>query len=190
MNIKKLIIFVILCAASFELLSATMPFRLGQILSAEISRNKVTIRNLNSKDYGINFKHYAYAVVAFKLQPGRSISIYDFKLKLKNKKYKCIALRAGARHFDTKNWQLVKTSPKTLYSLLFIVNSEDLGNARKTIQANLLYTLNNSGQADYEVPFKFVNYADLTQVSRIPEGGAFPKVEIKTKKTLLEKTDK
>ena len=188
MNKIKLIIFVILCAVSFELLSATIPFRLGEILSAEISRNKVTIKNLNAADYNIKFKHYAYAVVALKLQPGRSISIYDFKLKFKNKEYKCVALRSGSKHFNTKNWQFSKTSPRVLYSLLFIVNSEYLGNAKKTLTADLLYALNKSGKFDYPLPFKFVNYTNLTQASKIPAGGIFPKVEIETKKKLSEKT--
>jgi len=182
MNIIKLLIFVLLCGSSFELLSATIPFRLGKFLSAEISRNKVTIKNFHSFDYNIKFKHYAYAVVTFKLDKGRTIGIYDFKLKFKNKQYKCIALRAGNKNFDTKNWQLAKTSPKTVYSLLFIIDSEVLGNAKKTLPAKLLYTLNKSGRVNYELPFKFVNYDNLTQVEKIPANGAFPEIGTKKKK--------
>lgn len=183
MNIIKTLALLIFCILSFQLSGATIPFRLGEVLTAEISRNKVTIKNLNTSDYNLKFKHYAYAVVVFKLQKKRSISIYDFKLNLKGKAYKCIAIRAGNRHFDTKNWRFTKTSPKTLYSLLFIVNSDVLGNAKKMIPANLLYTLNKSGKTSYEIPFKFINYINLTPINRIPRDGTFPKVKIRNKTT-------
>lgn len=184
MNIIKLLILFILCTSGFELLSASIPFRLGQILSAEISRNKVTIKNFNSADYDLKLKHYAYALVTFKLNKGRSVSIYDFKLEFKDEQYKCIAIRSGDETFNTKNWRFIKTSPQTIYSFLFIINSEDLGNAKKTITATLLYTLNNSGKVNYVLPFNFVNYSNLTQLDKIPIDGTFPKVKIITKKVL------
>lgn len=193
MNIIKLLILVILCTSGFELLSASIPFRLGQFLSAEISRNKVTIKNFDSADYDLKLKHYAYALVTFKLDKGRSVSVYDFKLKFKGEQYKCIAIRSGTKAFNTKNWRFSKTSPQTIYSFLFIINSEDLGNAKKTISAKLLYTLNSSGKVSYELPFKFVNYSNLTKVNKIPIDGTFPKVEIITKKVVPDtkiKTEK
>ena len=137
---------------------------------------------MNAIDYNLKFKHYAYAVVILKLHKGRSLGIYDFKLNLIGNTYQCIAMRTANRNFDTKNWEFTKTSPKTLYSLLFIVDSETLGNAKRTIKANLLYALNKSGKSSYEIPFKFINYVNLTQISKIPKNGIFPKVEIKNTK--------
>jgi hypothetical protein len=184
MNTIKTLILVVLCSLSFQLLAVTIPFRLGDLLSAEISRNKVVIKNLNAADYDINFKHYAYAVVTFKLQKGRSISIHDFKLKLKYRSYRCVAMRSGNRTFDTKNWKLNKTLTGKLYSLLFIIDSETLGNAKKTVPANLVYNLNNSGRVNYELPFKFVNYDNLTPVYKIPAGGMFTKTKISSPEKL------
>lgn len=186
MNLIKLLIFTLLCASSFEMAGATIPFRLGNFLSAEISRNKVTIKNFDSFNYNIKFKHYAYAVVTFRLDKGRTISIYDFKLALKGEQYKCIALRSGDKNFDTKNWHITKTSPKTVYSLLFIVDSEVLGNAKKTLPAELLYTLTKSGQTEYELPFNFINYTDLTQIDKIPSNGLFPEIETPNHKSSPE----
>ena len=190
MKMIKILIFLLICTSEFGLSSAPRPFRLGEILSAEISRNKVTIKNFFAADYSLNIKYYAYALVACKLDKGRSISIYDFKLEFKNKKYKCIAIRSGSKPFDTKNWQFTKTSPNTIYSLLFIINSEELGNAKKTLSARLFYTLHNSGQVNYDLPFNFVNYTDLTEVDKIPKNGTFPKIEIKTGKMLSKKKSK
>lgn len=179
MTIFKTLVFIILCGLSLQLPGATIPFRLGQILSAEISRNKVDIRNLKAIDYDFKFKHYAYAVVAFKLYEGRTVSIYDFVLNLEGKEYKCVAVRSGSGFFDTKKWQFTKTSPDTVYSLLFIVDSETLGNAKRTMPGNLVYALNKNGKSSYEIPFKFINYSNLTEINNIPSDGIFPKVEIK-----------
>lgn len=190
MNTLKLLIFTFLCVSSFELLSATLPFRLGNILSAEISRNKVVIRNMNSSDYDLKFRYYAYAVVFLKLHKGRSLSIYDFKLNFKGKNYKCIALRAGNKAFDTQKWQLTKTDPETIYSLLFIIDSELLGNAKKKLPLTLVYSLFNSGYVNCKVPFQFVNYDNLTQVDQIPANGVFARIKIKPRKTFPEKAKK
>jgi hypothetical protein len=167
-----------------------MPFRFGNILSAEISRDRVTVKNLNDQDYNFGFKHYAYAVVAVKLYKGRSLSIYDFNLKFNDKVYKCVALRTGKGRFDAANWQLTLTSPDTIYSLLFIMDSEEFGNAKKTVTATLLYNLSNSGQTSYEIPFKFINYDKLTKAEDIPESGVFPEVKIDTRKKKPEKPKK
>ncbi|MFA6716596.1 MAG: hypothetical protein WC082_10315 [Victivallales bacterium] len=159
-----------------------MPFRLGNILSAEISRDKTVIKNLGSFDYDFGFRHHAYAVIAVKLHNERTLSIYDFKLKFKDRLYKCVALRTGNGSFDAEKWLLQKTDAKTIYSILFILDSEALGNAKKTVPATLVYTLNNSGQTNYEIPFNFINYDKLTQVTKIPASGVFPKVKIDTRK--------
>ena len=190
MNILKLSILIFVCASSFKSLSATLPFRLGNILSAEISRNKVVIKNIGPFDYNFKFKHYAYAVVAVRLHKGRTISIYDFKLNFKDKTYKCVALRAGDEAFDTKKWQFIKTNPKTIYSLLFIMNSDDLGNAKKKLPLTLIYSLIDSGQTNYKIPFKFINYDILTRTDKIPTNGIFVKPKSTPRKTVSNKSEK
>ncbi len=190
MSIFKTLAFTILCALTLQLSGAPIPFRLGQVLSAEISRNKVNIKNLKAVDYDFKFKHYAYAVVTFKLYKDRTISIYDFILSLKDKEYKCVAVCAGNMVFDTDKWEFKKSSPDKIYSLLFIVDSETLGNAKRTMPGTLIYTLNKSGKSSYEIPFKFINYTDLTAADKIPSNGIFPEVEIKGIKKSTDKAEK
>ena len=180
MNMLKLVILIFLCGSGFELLSDTLPFRLGNVLSAEITRNPIVIKNMDNDFYDFDFKHYAYAVVFVKLHKGRSLSIYDFKLEYEDKTYPCVALRAGNGFFDIEQWKFTKTNPETIYSLLFILNSDAFGNAQKTVQAKLVYALNKSGHVSYELPFNFLNYHELTEVGKVPANGVFPKVEINT----------
>lgn len=190
MGIFKTFAFILLCGLSLQLSGAPIPFRPGRILDAEITRDKVDIRNLKTIDYDFKFKHYAYAIVVFKLYKGRTVSIYDFILDLEGKKYKCVAVRAGSRVFDTRKWQFTKTSPDTLYSFLFIVDSETLGNAKKTMPGTLIYALDKSGKTSYEIPFKFINYTNLTEIDKIPPDGVFPKVEIKGTRKSSGKAEK
>jgi hypothetical protein len=170
--------------------AATRSFRIGEVLSTEISRHKMFIKNLGKYDYDFEFKYHAYAVVVFKLLKGRTVSIYDFKLKYEGKLYKCIALRAGNTPFDTEKWQITDTDPKTVYSMLFILDSEAFGNAKKKVNAELVYALNNSGKINYELPFEFINYDELTSVDDIPQKGIFPEIKIDKERNSTGKTKK
>jgi hypothetical protein len=188
MKIFQLLLFVLLSSTGFELLAATRAFRLGDVLSAEISRNNVAIKNFDKKDYPFSFNHYAYALVAVKLHKGRSLSIHDFSLKFKNKTYKCFALSSGNDSFDAKNWQLTKTDPKTVYALLFILDSDIFGSAKKNIPLTLVYNLSKTGQVNCQLPFKFINYDKLTSVRKIPTKGIFSRVQIDTNKKVSRRS--
>ncbi|MDD5597759.1 MAG: hypothetical protein PHV82_07425 [Victivallaceae bacterium] len=179
---SRLLILFFFFTLCLQLPGTPIPFRIGNILSAEISRDKTAIKNLGPFDHDFGFRHYAYAVVAVKLHKGRTLSIYDFRLKFKDKLYKCVAMRTGGGSFDADKWLLLKTNPQTIYSILFILDSEALGNAKKTVPATLIYALDTSGQTSCEVPFNFINYDKLTKVENIPGSGAFPKVKIDTRK--------
>ena len=184
MKFKFLILFTsfVLLTAGFTASAALFPLRIGGVVSAEITRNQIPVRNLGKYDYVFSFKHKAYAVVAIKLHKGRSIGIYDFKLEYKGKSYKCIALRKGNGAFDAKLWEVKKTDPNTIYSLLFVIDSEVFGNAKTTLTATLLYDLKPNSRESYELPFQFVNYDKLTPADKLPKAGVYPKVEIKTEK--------
>jgi hypothetical protein len=166
----------------FTVSAALFPLRIGGVVSAEITRTEIPVKNLGKYDYVFPFKHKAYAVVAIKLHKGRSIGIYDFKLKYKGESYKCIALRKGNGTFDAKLWEIKKTDPDTVYSLLFVVDSEVFGNAKTTLTATLLYDLKPNSRENYELPFKFINYDKLTPVDKIPGTGVYPEVKIETRK--------
>ena len=191
MKIFQLLLIVLLSSAGFELLGATRAFRLGDILSAEISRNKVNIKNFNANDYPFNFNHYAYALVAVKLHKGRSISIHDFSLKFKGKIYNCFAVSSDNASFNVRKWHITKTNPKIVYALLFILDSDIFGNAKKNIPLTLIYNLNKAGQVSSTLPFKFINYDKLTSVQKIPSKGIFSRVKIDiNKKTSYTRTKK
>ena len=181
---KFLILFTlfILMSAGFTASAALFQLRIGGVVSAEITRTQVPVKNLGKYDYVFPFKHKAYAVVAIKLHKGRSIGIYDFKLEYKGENYKCIALRKGNGAFDAKLWEIKKTDPNTIYSLLFVVDSEVFGNAKTTLAATLLYKLKPNSRESYTFPFKFVNYDKLTSFEKIPKAGVFPEVKIETQK--------
>ena len=182
MNMTKYLIIALVCAANLKAAAATIPFRLGEILSSEISRKEVKIKNIGKFDYKFDFKRKAYAVVAIKLHKGRSLSKYDFTLNYDGVSYKCVALRSGNGAFDAKKWQIKKTSPNVVYSLIFVMDSEVFGSAKKKLEATLEYVIDKSGQGNIKIPFQFVNYDALTSPSRIPAKGVYPKVEIKKKK--------
>ncbi|MDD5727042.1 MAG: hypothetical protein PHV59_00625, partial [Victivallales bacterium] len=92
----------------------------------------------------------------------------------------CVALRKGNGMFNAKDWEIKNTDPATLYSLLFIIDSEAFGNAKKTLTITLSYDLIKGRLETYNLPFQFINYDNLTPPDRIPAEGVFPEIKIDT----------
>lgn len=138
-------------------------FRLGWVVSAEISRRAVTVLNQNPYAFKEPENNKAYAIISVKLDSGRTLSIHDFSLIVSGNKYPCVALRTGISDFNAENWQILETSPKDIYSMLFIVDCPDLESG-KEIKLNLKYNIVKSQSTEYSIPFKNLNNADFTPV--------------------------
>ncbi len=136
-------------------------FRLGWVISAEISSHSVNVLNLNPFAFDEPAKNKAYAIISIKLDSGRTLSIYDFSLVVDGNKYPCVALRTGISDFNAENWQILETSPKEIYSMLFIVACPDLESA-KDVKLNLKYNIVQNQSIECLIPFKNLNNADFT----------------------------
>ena len=62
-------------------------FRLGWVISAEISSHSINVLNLNPYAFDEPAKNKAYAIISIKLDSGRTLSIYDFSLVVDGNKY-------------------------------------------------------------------------------------------------------
>lgn len=170
----KIMLFAVLVSAVLaEVAGAALPFRLGRILAAEATRRAVPLTGMEEHAFEFDFENRAYAVVVARLQPGRTLSIYDFSLEIGGKAYPCVALRSGTGNFDAKDWVLKKTSPDETYSMLFIIDPARIGSGAE-FGAALVYNLSQKGLRRTPVPFKNLGSGALTPVSDIPAAGVFP----------------
>ncbi|MDD2479680.1 MAG: hypothetical protein PHS31_07285 [Victivallaceae bacterium] len=169
---KKIFVLVILLIANINLSATMWRFYLGRIAVAEITTASVKIINLDPHAFPAKYSKTAYAVIVCKLDPKRSISIYDFSLRDdKFNRYPCIALRTGSEPFDGENWKIDKCDPDSWYSILFKI--EDTGNySGATVEMTLEYTLNSHNYANLKIPFKFSR--SLSNPAQIPADGEMP----------------
>lgn len=150
-----------------------MRFHSGLVLSAELLPENtafpVKVANVSPFEPASRVNSdVAYASLVVKLDPGRSISVYDYSL-LNNRKmeFKCIGVRESDDAFDANKWELASTSPEKLYTLLFKV---ELPPSNEDCEYVLHFNLNKSKSEDISIPFVKIN-RPFTSPSKIPGDG-------------------
>ncbi len=151
--------------------AATQRCRLGEILSAQMSKRMVSIANLNKFALpNIHYDSKLYAIVVLRLDKGRSLSIHDFSLKQGSDNFPCVAIAKNSYNFDGKVWKLENANGKDLYAMLFIVNVIGYDSSSELIY-NLTYNLSRSGIVKNRLTFKNLYYSSFTSISSIPTSG-------------------
>jgi hypothetical protein len=168
--------FAILIAALLiggSLFGAVWRFPFGRIGCAEISTSQVKILKEDKFAFPSQYTQPGYAVVVCRLDPGRTLSIYDFSLEDSLNTYPCVALRVGTGEFDASNWKIDKTEPDTWYSLLFRIDAPRIEKGR-TIDLTLEYNYSTKDNAKLRIPFHFLGSDAFTNVAKITESGMLP----------------
>ncbi len=161
---------VIILSFSLSSRADVRRFRLGEILSAQMSKRMVTVANWNKLAFPIKYNSKIYAVVVVKLDKGRSLSIYDYSLKHAYDIFPCVAIRQGSGSFDGNIWQIDKNSKNELYSMLFIVNIPSYSSSAK-LNYTLIYNLSKSGIIKTDLNFENLYYSSFTAINSIPKTG-------------------
>ena len=178
----------------------TMRFHSGTILSAELLPENpafpVTVTNVSPFEPASKVtSNPAYASVVVKLDPGRSISVYDYSL-VNNMKtdFKCIGVREGEDVFDAEKWEFENTNPDKLYTLLFKV---ELPPENGKSEYAMHFNLNKNTPEDVLIPFVKID-RPFTPASKIPADGIIvsdsvkeelPKAEEKKTESRNEKAE-
>lgn len=171
---KKISILMFLLIAAISLSATMWRFCLGRIAVAEITTTTVKVANLDPNAFPDKYKSTAYAVIVCKLDPKRSISIYDFSLRdNKFNRYPCIALRSGANQFDGEVWKIDQCDPDSWYSMLFKMEAPDVYSG-STVDMTLEYSLNPRSGVNLKIPFKFIGRGLLSNAAQIPADGKMP----------------
>jgi hypothetical protein len=155
----------------------SLRFHSGTVLSAELlpenTAIKVEILNVSPSEPASRVTaDVAYASVVVKLDPGRSISVYDYSLENRGKvKFKCIVVREGEDPFDAQKWELAKTSPDKRYTLLFKVEPflpDD--KCEYYLHFNLNKNINKNISDNVPLTFIKIN-RPFTSAAKIPDEG-------------------
>ena len=160
--------FVLFCtvAASAE----TVRFRSGEILAAELSREKPEgVHNADKLDLSELPDRRIYAALTVALDPGRKISIYDYSLKAFGIVSRCIALRNGNNSIDGSRYETGGSDRENRCTLYFVLNAREVG-----IGSSEKLTLVCNVPPTQELTISFVNRGDqaFTAPRRIPDSGS------------------
>ncbi|MDR0933280.1 MAG: hypothetical protein LBM70_09725 [Victivallales bacterium] len=150
--------------------SATLPFRSGKVLAAELSKIKPNIIGEDPLAFPLPFSQTIYAEITVKIDAGRGISIHDYSLDAFGRRYPCIALRVNDENFNAENWAVKRIVPNATYTLLFVLDATRVG---LTNQEN--YTLHAEfppqENADCKIPFTNRGNSKFSSSRSIPSDG-------------------
>ena len=167
---KTILILLFALAAYGAATAATLPFRSGELLSAELSTAKLGIANEDPLAFPLSFDRRIYAELVVKIAPGRGISIHDYALEAFGVAYPCIALRAGDNAFNADVWEVRRANANEKYTLLFVLDATLVGLTPEqtlTLQAQFP----PKDRADQPVPFTNLKNRSFTPPRSIPNSG-------------------
>ena len=166
---KPLVLCCLLLLCAVTASAETLRFRSGEILCAELSKEKPEgVRNADKLDLSELPERRIYAALTVALDPGRKISIYDYSLKAFGVVSRCIALRNGSNSIDGSRYETGGSDRKNRCTLYFVLNAREVGigsREKLTLVCNVPPVL--------ELPVTFVNRGDkaFTPPRQIPDSG-------------------
>ena len=169
MRISHVVLIMLLfCAVAAS--AETVRFRSGEILCAEISKEKPEgVQNSAKLDLANLPERRVYAALTVALDPGRKISIYDYSLKVFGVANRCIALRSGSGPIDGSRYEAGGSDRENRCTLYFVLNAREVGIA-KFEKLSLVCNV----APNQELPVTFVNRGAkaFTSPGRIPNSGS------------------
>lgn len=161
-------------SAAFSAAAATLPFRSGEVLAAELSTAKPKIVNEDPLAFPLDFSRLVYAALVVKPAEGRGLSIHDYALSAFGRDYPCIALRIGDGDYNAEVWEVGRAAPGEKYTLLFALDATLVGLAPKEL-LTLRSLYPPKSRAAQVVPFVNRNGGGFTPLRSIPAAGSMQK---------------
>jgi hypothetical protein len=160
----------------------SLKFRSGVITAAELTTKNIPIKNVSP--YASPQQHkpaeqredsgaqYAFAVVTVKLDPGRSIGMYDYVLSDDANDFPCYAIAKNDDEFDFDQWDVRDPAPNDSYRLLYEVLLPISENVK--IQYGFKFKLLPTMDKPLTIPFSNNGDKGPTPVAKIPAAGILP----------------
>lgn len=163
-------------SAAFSAAAATLPFRGGEILAAELSTAKPKIVSEDPLAFPLEFSRRIYAALVVKPAEGRGLSIHDYALSAFGRDYPCIALRVGDGDYNAEVWEVKRAAPGEKYTLLFVLDATMVGLAPKELlMLRSLYP--PKSRAEQPVAFANLGGRGFASPRSIPADGLMKKAE-------------
>lgn len=167
MSAKK-VLYLFFLIAAFSLYGATVEFRSGTILAAEISQSLPVVKL--EKD---NVPNRIFARMVVKLPPERKLSMYDYELDAYGRRFKAVAVSVNNGKWISDGEAVENIDGKTRVSLLFEIDGSVIG--KRDIETFDIVAVADPKAKTTAVKFKNIKKEKFSQVSGIPASGRMVK---------------
>lgn len=114
--------FLTIFSVAVTLAAKSIPCRSGEVLNAEFTTTPCKIADFNELLFGKSKSRY-YASVAIRLAPKRTISIFDYRLKIGNDTFPAVAIQKNYDGFRYTTENLKATGENDIFFLLFMIDA-------------------------------------------------------------------
>ena len=168
MSEKFFLCAIIAFCVMLSAVGATVEFRSGTVLAAELSRKKPDVKLEND-----NVANLIFARMVIRLAPERKMSVCDYELMAYGRSFKAIAVSVNNGKWLTDDSVLENFDGRTLVSVLFEVDGSVIG---KSDVETLEVVASADRKAKHDI-IKFKNIGDnkFSAVSAIPSSGKMVK---------------
>ena len=146
------VIFAFAAAGMLSLSAATLAFRGGEILAAQLSTARPSISGEDPFAYPNDLDRKIYAALTVRMTPGRALSVYDYSLEAFGRPSPCVAIRAGSGSFQAGKWEYANPDAQSNYTLLFVLDGRQVG-LQKVENLTLKANFPPPERAEQQVPF-------------------------------------
>lgn len=177
--------FLALLFTASVLCGATVDFRSGKVLRAELSTVAPAGLKLINPIYSDLPANPVYAAVTILFNPGRSISLHDYAIHIFGRNYPCAAIlkegslfaiaeetkgKYASGRFDWKKEE--STSPNTRYTLFFILESSEISSAKGQTESLIFKPLFPPSETfEKKLNFNNLGSTPFTAPGRVPRSG-------------------
>ena len=168
MHIKSFCCAVVAFAAIWTVSCATVSFRSGTVLAAELTSSKPDVKLEND-----HVANRIFARMVVKLAPERKISICDYELNAYGRGFKAVAISENNGKWLTDDTVLENIDGKTIVSILFEVDGSVIG--KKNVETfDVVVAADRKAKPDV-IKFKNLGNSRFSPVSAIPTSGRMVK---------------
>ncbi len=164
------LVLSVICSGSL-LFSATVAFRGGKVLAAQMSSRPPRISGMEKLETDKSIAQRCYAVVTVKPAPGRTVSIFDYSLDVLGREYNCVAMQ---KNYDSFEGGKVSSGPLEegdRISLLYILDGTASGVDQ--VERYVLKAHAPGSYPDVTIPFVNCGQKTIKSAGNIPLSGLF-----------------
>ena len=150
------------------LCAATVDFRSGTVLAAEITSSAPKVSGLN-----VEFPNPVYARIVFKLHPELKISIHDYALNAYGRNFKAVAIARNNEAWAADGSAFDNNRDSDRFSLLFVLDGSVIG--KRSIEVLEITPRPDASGKSVAVKFKNLKSGSFSSAGSVPGAGSVVK---------------